>query len=318
MPRKVMKKFTKEERRNALMKGFANRDKRGGVRFTVDESELTKLGVKKFENKSGGTSYITIIPRTDAPEYYQEIFVHYNVGVNKDAYLCPNRMYGESCPVCEFGRKLHDEGEPVEVTKEYFPRKHAVMWVVDSEDKHAISDGVQLFVAPKTIFDAIADLSTDGRTGATIDISDPEERITFAFRKTGTGLTTKYSGFVFEDWQNEIPPEYYEDLPCMDDILVKPDVSALNKAVGNINLPETNNDDEIDDEDENTLYETDNDDVIEEEEEDIEEVEEVEEPVARVRKRSRTVTTGDDEVESVKSNVKQTIRSRTRGKKERS
>lgn len=337
--RKEMKKYSKEERRKAVAKGFANRDKRSGNWYLVDEAEFTKLGIKKFEAKIG-TSYITILPRTDAPEFFMEIFVHYGVGPNNDAFLCVNRMYGDNCPVCNFGRKLHDEGEDKEVTREYFPTKRILVWVVDSKDVHSISDGVQLYEAPKTVFDNIAELSTDDRTGETIDISDFEEKVTFVFKKTGKGLTTNYSGFKLEEWQDDIPEEYYENLPNMEKLLKKPDIKTMEKAIG-IGSKEEDADEYINGEEEeynetNTDTDIDRDtDEIEEVDIDENETEEIDaignayeegsEPqseekpkqISRKIKRSREVT-DDTELKKTHETVKSSLRSRlkkTRGER---
>ena len=54
--------------------------------------------VKKGKAKPGDWGYVL------------QIFVHRNVGVNQDTYICPARTLGQPCPICEEGKK-HDMGE---------------------------------------------------------------------------------------------------------------------------------------------------------------------------------------------------------------
>ena len=323
--RKTARKFSKDERRKAVAKGFADRDKRSGNWYLVDESEFKKLGIKKYEAKSGSTSYITILPRTDAPEFFMEIYVHYSMGPNNDAFLCVNRMYGDKCPVCDFGRKLHDEGEDKEVTKDYFPAKRYLLWVVDSKDVGSIAEGIQLYEAPKTVFDGIAELSTDDRTGEITDVSDPEEKVTFVFKRMGKGRTgTSYIGFKLEEWQDDVPEKYYENLPNMEELLVKPDIETIKKAMG-IDVREEDGENEeyteqyIDEDviEEEAIAEYKEDDINEEDEEQEEiEPEPEEKPKHRSRKIKRE-SVEDEEIKRTSDTVKSSIRSRMKSRKER-
>lgn len=112
--------------------------------------------------------------------------IHYGIGADEGAYLCLDKMKGEECPICEARRNATDE-EADELKASMRP----LCWVIDRDNEKA---GPQLWSLPNTLFREINLRSVDKKSNAPILIDDPEEGYDIVFTRTGTGLTTKYSG----------------------------------------------------------------------------------------------------------------------------
>lgn len=63
-------------------------------------------GLNFFKPTEGQEDVIRLLPADDGDPFVQK-WMHYNVG--KESFECPQKMYGEDCPVCGFVSKLWDE-----------------------------------------------------------------------------------------------------------------------------------------------------------------------------------------------------------------
>ncbi len=225
------KSYSKKDREMALGGYYDEKDKSNFISFLISDNKLEELGLKRFKIPEG-VNYIAILPREDDPKFFEEVWVHYNVG--DGSYLCPSKMYGENCPVCNYRKELESAGEDFEVTKSYYPSRRYIMFIVDMKDEKSLESGVQIIDAPKTILDEIADLTRDERSGDIFDLSDPDEEKMLSFRRKGTDFKTKYTGFKIKEISYDIPDEYFENLPEMSKLFIAPDITAMKKAMGTI------------------------------------------------------------------------------------
>lgn len=115
------------------------------------------------------------------------IWIHYDVGQDKGAYLCLDKMNGEMCPVCEARREGTDEERDA-----LKPQWRALAWVINRDDEKA---GPQVWSMPPSVFREINLRSVDKKQNTPIPIDDPEEGYDVVFSREGTGLKTKYTGF---------------------------------------------------------------------------------------------------------------------------
>lgn len=113
-------------------------------------------------------------------------WIHYSIGADDGAYLCLDKMKGESCPICEARREA--TGEEADDLK---PSMRPLCWVIDRDNEKA---GPQLWSLPNTLFREINLRSVDKKSNAALLIDHPDEGYDIAFTRTGTGLTTNYSG----------------------------------------------------------------------------------------------------------------------------
>ena len=233
-----MKKFTREDRLKAQEESFKKTAKKGGGAFILPDEETLEdtYGITYFKPKGGTTSYLAILPRIDSPTFYYEVFVHY-IESTKSSFLCPEMMSGEKCPVCNYRRQLEKENEDKDIINSFRPRKRDLMLIVNMKDKRTMKEGVKLFDAAPSIINGIAGQVVNDRTGEILyDVT--EDPVNIVFKRTGEKLNTDYGAFKIEEREWDVPEEFYENLPALDDLIVQPDIEAMKKAVGNIDIVE--------------------------------------------------------------------------------
>jgi len=145
-----------------------------------------------FMPKPGTVNVYRILPPTweNAEHYGLEIFVHYNIGVDNSAYLCPNKMKNEDCPICEERKRAEKEGDE-DYIKELSPVKRVLIWIIDRNNE---KEGPILWPQPWTFDREVCKLSVDSRTGEVLIIDNPENGYDVEFEKEGQGQKTKYTG----------------------------------------------------------------------------------------------------------------------------
>ena len=138
-----------------------------------------------------GENLIRILPPTwdDAEHYGLDIFVHYNIGADNAAYLCPLKNNGEACPICEAREEAEAEGD-TEYAKKLKPTKRVLFYLVDRDKEE---EGVKAWASPWTIDKDIAIQATDSRNREYFPVDDPEEGYDVSITRDGQGTNTKYS-----------------------------------------------------------------------------------------------------------------------------
>ena len=169
-------------------------NQQGGAFESYIRDDITVYKVKE------GTNILRILPppSRDYEHFAIDVFTHFGVGVEKNTYLCLNKMLDKDCPVCEehsrvlqsFGGRQMSDADKEELRK-YNAGKRSMMYVIDrnEEDK-----GPQVWPAPWTVDRDIGHHMQDRTTGEILWIDDPESGYDVDFSRQGTGLTTKYVG----------------------------------------------------------------------------------------------------------------------------
>lgn len=149
--------------------------------------------IKTFK-PSDGYNTIRILPPTwDDPKHYGiDLYVHYGVGPDEQAYLCLHKMKGEACPICEERDRARRAGESEEYVKDLDYTRRTLFYLVDRNHE---KDGVVAWAAPFSKIDqAIVKVSIDRQTGEALPIDDPDEGYDIEFDKGGKGIGTQYTG----------------------------------------------------------------------------------------------------------------------------
>lgn len=125
-----------------------SRNKRGGSNYINVPQGTNFFEAKEDERRLDILNYtVTVenhpekIPVGD-PYYERTIFVHYGVGVESKAFLCPKSV-GKRCPICEErGRMSREPGVDKKVLQALKPKERQLFNVIDldNEDK-----GIQLW-----------------------------------------------------------------------------------------------------------------------------------------------------------------------------
>jgi len=174
--------------------------------------------------------------------YVLEYFVHYDVGINKNQFVCLNRTYGKPCPICEELEKLkkEDDKESEKLIKKYKASKKASYNVLDCLSESP-SD-VLVFNASFAYFEKeMLEEVIDPETDDLICFADPSENgyyVKFkAIEETFEGRKhSKYKNFSFEKRGKAIPKKIMEKVLSLDEFLVVPTYEQVKAAFLGANI----------------------------------------------------------------------------------
>jgi hypothetical protein len=152
---------------------------------------MFKIDVSIFKPHDGENKVRPIPRTTDEMDYWAlPIHVHYGVGPEEQAYLCPRKHGGKKCPVCEEFDRAKRAGKE-EDAKQLRPNGRYLLYLVDRKDKEK---GIQVWSMPYTLDAELAKQTVDPESGETLNIDDPEAGYDVYFTREGKGDRTKYSG----------------------------------------------------------------------------------------------------------------------------
>lgn len=165
-----------------------------------------------------GDNTIRILPPTwDRPEHFGvDIYVHYGVGPDNEAYLCLDKMKGEPCPVCEERKKALDEGDD-DYAAQLKPNRRVLVYIIDRDHE---KDGVQAWSMPWTIDRDICKLAVDKKTGDVLPIDHPDHGYDVEFERKGKAERTEYIGVAIARRESPLGEDswldYAQNLPLPD------------------------------------------------------------------------------------------------------
>jgi len=147
-------------------------------------NELESGGKSKKDNvfwkPSEGDQEVRFVPTEDG-DPFKVFHFHYNLGeAARGGVLCPQRNFGERCPVCDFASKLWQEGteESKKMAKNLFARQRFFSPVIvrGQEDQ-----GVKIWGYGKTIYETLLGLVLNPDYG---DITDVDDGVDFTLTYT--------------------------------------------------------------------------------------------------------------------------------------
>ena len=165
-----------------------------------------------------GSNKVRIMPPgwEDAEHYGYRIHVHYGIGPNNDAYLCPyntvNPITGatrQPCPICEERNRVMDTDE--DYAKTLRPTSRVLVNLLRRGGKGS-KPVIEAWAMPASLDKAIMQQSVDDETQEVLPIDCPEEGYDLDIMREGTGINTKYSVKVarraseIEDFGDDIWP----------------------------------------------------------------------------------------------------------------
>lgn len=205
--------------------------KTGGVNFQyVDTAKLERLGIGSYSTKKPkGENYIRIVAPSTKGTFALEIFKHSEIGSSKATYLCLQKMFGKSCPICEYQQELKKQGAPLVEIKALDTTHRFLLFVVDTTSRETEEEGPKWFDCPITIYKEVCVRSENRRTGQRIDPTDPENGRDVEFVRVD-GKRTTYTGINLVE-AKPIPKSWYEDLPSFEEIILMPDPDEMRAAV---------------------------------------------------------------------------------------
>ena len=190
-----------------------DRAEKGGGDF----DKIFKDGINTFSAADGDNLIRPLPPTWEDPEHYgYDIYVHYGIGADSQAYLCRKKMLNEACPVCEEAKRAEREGDD-EHYKELKPKQRVAFYLVDRDDEEK---GALVWSAPWGFDRDVCKISVDKRSGEVLELDNPEDGYDIEFEKTGAKKRTKYEGVKIarkaSDLDNEEALDFIDENPLPD------------------------------------------------------------------------------------------------------
>jgi hypothetical protein len=240
-------------------KGFVYQDrdpkemKRRSEQTGNNFDSIFRQGIDTWRPGQGDNTVRILPPTWDDPKHYgYDIWVHGWVGADRSSYLCPKKMLGKRCPICEEAKASRDAGEDDEA-KQLEPKQNLIVWILDRDGD---TDTPMVWQQSWTIDRDITAQCVQKKSGKVLQIDHPDDGYDISFKRQGTGLKTKYFGFQVdrdpspiadkEKDQDEIL-DYINDNP-LPDVLKFYDEEYLEKMIaGTAEAKDEAEDDEKDD-----------------------------------------------------------------------
>lgn len=176
-----------------------------------------------------GQNCVRILPPTwEGHDHFSfVIWVHSYIGPDEQSYLCPRKMNGDPCPVCETYEEARRNQEPDEVAKKFKPTDRSIFFLLDRNARGTLANKPLLWNASFTQDRDISGLSRDPQTSAVYGVDDPDFGYDLTFTRIGKGLLTKYSAWNFSRSQSSISRDQQTWDDIMQFIVDNPIPSAL-------------------------------------------------------------------------------------------
>ena len=158
---------------------------------------------KKFLKKKGDIAY------------YLDVFVHKQVGLNKEEFVCLARSYGKKCPICEEFQRRNDNDEPYDDIKHLIPSRRNVYNVVCFDSEKETEKGIQVYEVSHYYMEKELQIRAKRKN---VYYADPDigKRVVFDI-KNDTMKTIE--GHDFEDRDYKISDAALQDAFCLDELV---------------------------------------------------------------------------------------------------
>lgn len=164
--------------------------------------------------------------------YVLDVWVHGNVGVNEDMYICPARTYKEQCPICEEQKKLREEDAPEETIKSLNPVRRCIYNIVCYDTTEEENKGVQVWIVAHFFMEKhLSKLAKQPRGGGYVAFSHPDVGKQIMFDRTGVGAAnTAYDAHRLVDRDYVISDEILDAAYCLEDIVRRASYEELHQV----------------------------------------------------------------------------------------
>lgn len=157
----------------------------------LGRESILKADVDTFIPPAGDNA-VRFLPPTwaEAQHYGVDVYVHYGIGPDKNAYLCLDKMKGEACPLCE-ARSHAAENKEEALAKHLRPNMRVIAWAVNRKDENK---GPLVWSMAAGLDKDVVNCSKDQQSGEWLQIDHPEQGHDVFFKRVGTDEKTEYTG----------------------------------------------------------------------------------------------------------------------------
>jgi len=168
-----------------------------------------------------------------------DVWIHQNIGAQYDQFVCPQRMFKQPDPICNYmrGKRL-----PEKEWKSLAPKRRCVylVWVHDTPEEE--EKGIQIWEVAWWNFEKHVDeIAKNPKGGAPVPFSDYDQgkSIAFSIKKSGTFTDASgkerdsmdFVGHRFVDRDEPIPDEILDQSFSLDEVItIHPAYEAMEEA----------------------------------------------------------------------------------------
>jgi len=179
-----------------------------------------------------------------------DIWIHRNIGIQENSYVCLLSTYGEPCPICEYRQDLikqQDDGlkEDIAALK---PSRRYVFNIVCRDNPKEEAKGVQLWdVSQYTFHKPLIEAAKLPRGGGQLIFQSPTKGKSVCFdAKNVKSRDQEFVSFNFIDRDAPIDDELLEKIICIDEFIEVPSYEELYEVLQQgINAPKKEEEEEI-------------------------------------------------------------------------
>lgn len=225
MVSRFRKKVGKGDLKKRTEESYASKDDSGKFRNYIDPA----IPLKQWKCEEGDHT-IDIIPflagennfnglKKDTGTHKIEVYAHSNIGINENAYVCPQLTISKPCPICDARAAMkkrpdYDEDE----FKALAPKRRVVYQVCVYDSSKTEAMGVMYWESSFHLSEKnILAIAKNNRTGGFIEFADPDTGKTIEFTREGKGVSTDYVGFKFLDREEPISDEILDQAVSLDE-----------------------------------------------------------------------------------------------------
>jgi hypothetical protein len=207
---------------------------------------LAEHGIEVYKARDKGNSVLIVQPNFSLDgagqleEYWGHLFAaHFNMGVNRSRFACPEYTGMYECPCCDEWKKakMNDDEE---LEKKYRYKMQMAYYVIDlhdNPDTKIAPENVKLWVASEYAIDrelSAACIKRTRKKGEFVDvevyITDPAKPYIVTFEKTGSQLSTRYSRFELIEAE-PYDLSVFSKLPPIEDVIQYYDTDHMSRVV---------------------------------------------------------------------------------------
>lgn len=165
----------------------------GSFDASVARDEANRLQAKEKPNyykfKNGRNTVRIVPPSKGQRSPFKEIFQHFvptPSGIR--AFVCPRRMGGGECLVCEKANEMNNIPGQEEQARNLFAKRKFIVNVIDRDDE---DKGPQVMSIGKTVYEGLMKLAADPVDGG--DFTHPVDGYDVIIERSGSGFNTTYT-----------------------------------------------------------------------------------------------------------------------------
>jgi hypothetical protein len=197
----------------------------------AQERYSKKRGVEFWKPKEGDSLVRILPPWNDEGVWYLEVPYHYGLGEENKRAICPKRLLGKKCYICEKVKELQNLGNDAKPLAEKIRAKNTFYYnILDLKD---LDKGVQIMQSGVTIFKDLLFYDLDEEWG---NITHKKTGYNIVINREGTTATnTKYKVSPKKNSSPLTDPSVLENLFDLSEIFTKqvPTYAELRKLYEN-------------------------------------------------------------------------------------